>query len=169
MTEQREHTDQDKLLGIYLNDHLMGATGGVRLARRTAKANAGTRFGAPLEVLAKEIDEDRTSLRDVMRAVKVPPNLLKVTAAAAAERAGLLKLNGRLTGYSPLSRLVELEGLLAGVNGKLGLWRTLQHLETEGHSFGDVQIDELIARGLSQRERIEGLRLDAAVVAFGSA
>ena len=43
----------------------------------------------------------------------------------AAEKLGRLKLNGQLTGSSPLSRLIEIEGLLAGINGKLSLWCAL--------------------------------------------
>ena len=40
------------------------------------------------------------------------------------EKAGRLKLNGQLKGYSPLPRLVELEGLALGVTAKLASgWR----------------------------------------------
>ena len=35
-----------RLLAIYLNDHLAGATVGVELVRRTARENAGTDLGA---------------------------------------------------------------------------------------------------------------------------
>jgi hypothetical protein len=38
-----------------------------------------------------------------------------------------LKLNGQLRGYSPLSRLDELELLQIGVAGKRRLWRALEH------------------------------------------
>ena len=43
---------------------------------------------------------------------------LKPLAAVFGERLGRLKLNGRLWGYSPLSRLDELELLQIGVVGK---------------------------------------------------
>ena len=46
----------------------------------------------------------------------------KSAGAWTAEKFGRLKPNGQLTGYSPLSRLVELEGLKLGITGKLGLW-----------------------------------------------
>jgi hypothetical protein len=45
---------------------------------------------------------------------------VKNIAAWGIEKVGRLKLNGQLTGYSPLSRVVELEGLLAGIAGKRG-------------------------------------------------
>ena len=40
-----------------------------------------------------------------------------MVAGWVAEKAGRLKLNGSLLTYSPLSRLVELEGLSLGVEG----------------------------------------------------
>lgn len=46
--------------------------------------------------------------------------------AWAAEKLVRLKLNGRLRGYSPLSRLLELEMLHIGITGKLELWQALQ-------------------------------------------
>jgi hypothetical protein len=42
-----------------------------------------------------------------------------------AELVGRLKLNGRLTSYSPTSRLLEIEALLAGIDAKRSLWRAL--------------------------------------------
>ena len=44
------------------------------------------------------------------------------------EKAGRLKMNGELFEYSPLSRLVEFEGLTLGVTGKLSLWKVLEQL-----------------------------------------
>src|SRR3954451_16480973 len=119
-------TDGGKLLGIYLNDHLAGATVGVELAKRTAGANQGTEFGGPLQQLAAEIAEDRAALRRVMDRLDVRADRVKTTLAWGAEKAGRLKLNGQLRGYSPLSRVVEVEGLITGVTGKLSLWRALQ-------------------------------------------
>ena len=51
---------------------------------------------------------------------------LKPAAAWMAEKLGRLKLNGQLSGYSPLSRVVELEGLHIGITGKLELWKALE-------------------------------------------
>jgi hypothetical protein len=50
-----------QLLGIYLNDHLAGAMGGIELARRALRNNRGTPLAADLERLVREIDEDRVS------------------------------------------------------------------------------------------------------------
>jgi hypothetical protein len=54
-------------LDIYLNDHLAGATGGVELARRIRKSNAGEReFAASLGRLCEEIEADRTTLEGLI-------------------------------------------------------------------------------------------------------
>ena len=46
--------------------------------------------------------------------------------AVAGEWLARLKLNGRLRGYSPVSRLEEFEMLTAGIVTKASLWRTLR-------------------------------------------
>ena len=114
-----------KLLGIYLNDHLAGSVVGVELAKRAASNNEGSELGDFLAELAEDIEEDRDTLKSVMNHFGVTENRVKMPIAWAAEKVGRLKPNGQITGYSPLSRLIELEGLALGVTGKLALWRSL--------------------------------------------
>ena len=153
-------------LSIYLNDHLAGATVAVNIARRSAASNRDTPLGAALDELAREIDEDRSALIAVMDRLSVGRDPLKLALAWGSERAGRLKLNGSLVGYSPLSRLEELEALLAGVNGKLALWETLQR--THGHDtrLTDVDLDALLERARSQRRRLHRQHEKSAGQAF---
>jgi hypothetical protein len=109
---------KSRLLGIYLNDHLAGSVLGVELARRSLAANEGSELGAFLRALLVEIVEDRATLIQLMERLSVPRSNGKIAAAWLAERLGRLKLNGQFTGYSPLSPLVELEGLAVGIEGK---------------------------------------------------
>ena len=67
-------------------------------------------------------------LQGIMEDLGFGGDRLKNAGAWALEKAGRLKLNGELTGYSPLSRVVELEGLLTGITGKWGLWVALLEL-----------------------------------------
>ncbi|WP_340561750.1 hypothetical protein [Streptomyces sp. GSL17-111] len=124
-TPTRRRPPGHALLGVYLNDHLAGATGGQELARRVARNHRGAPAEEALAHLAEEIAEDRASLLRLMRRLGVRPSRSKVLAARLAERAGRLKPNHALVHRSPLSPLLELEGLSLGVHGKLGLWRTL--------------------------------------------
>jgi hypothetical protein len=152
------------LLAIYLNDHLAGSTVGVELARRARGSNEGTPLGDFLTTLAAEIDEDRDTLQEVMKAVGAGRDRLKVTGAWAGEKLGRLKLNGSLLGYSPLSRVVELEGLRLGVEGKLSLWRMLRELADPRLAAFDF--DALIARAERQRDDLERQRLEAGRLAL---
>jgi hypothetical protein len=151
-----------KLLGIYLNDHLAGADAALSLARRSAGSNARNAVGRALKVLIAEIEEDRAALESIMDRLAVRPDPLKRGAVRVAERFGRLKLNGRLTSYSPLSRLLELEALCLGVEGKVALWRSLQEVVPKLPALAEVDLDELIARAEGQRKTLEDLRLDAA-------
>jgi hypothetical protein len=153
-----------RLLAIYLNDHLAGATGGVELARRARSSNRDTKWGEPLERICAEIEADRTTLEGMMQQLAIKRNAAKVAGAWAAEKLGRLKLNGRLTGYSPLSRLLELEMLHIGITGKLELWQALQR--TLDSKLSQFDLPALIERAESQRKVVERLRLDAAAEAL---
>lgn len=150
-----------KLLSIYLNDHLGGSTVGRDLARRAAANNRGTDYGQFLTTLAVEIDEDRDALLGLMRRLGVRVDQVKVVLGWATEKVGRLKLNGQLTGYSPLSRVVELEGLLLGVRGKLALWTALERLPPSTRQTAAVDLERLADRATRQCEQIEEHRLRA--------
>jgi hypothetical protein len=155
----------EKLLGIYLNDHLAGAAVGVELARRLRQSNqAEPAFGPTLAAICAEIEADRETLIALIERLGVRRDPVKPAAAWLGEKLGRLKLNGQLRGYSPLSRVVELEGLAVGIAGKLQLWRALErtHESIEGFDF-----EQLAERAAAQRDLVEDLRVEAARRAFG--
>jgi hypothetical protein len=151
-----------KLLGIYLNDHLAGATAGLELVKRARGANEGTALGELLARLADEIEADRRALEGIMEDLGVSRDHPKVLAGWVAEKVGRLKPNGQLTGYSPLSRLVELEGLALGVTGKLSLWRTLVGLASDDDRLDADYLVRLLERAERQRDELEERRMTAA-------
>ena len=153
----------DKLLSIYLNDHLAGSTIGVRLARRISAKNRGTPLGDYLERLTSEIESDRETLERLVDELGIRRNRLKAFGAWATEKLGRLKLNGQLTGYSPLSRFVELEALYLGIIGKRGLWRALQRTLGNDEHF---DFEELGRRAEGQAAEVEEHRLEAARMAL---
>jgi hypothetical protein len=154
-------------LDVYLNDHLATETVAVELARRTRGSNLDEpEFGPTLAELCVEIEADRTTLERAMKGLGVGRGRVKPTAAWAGEKLGRLKLNGQLRGYSPLSRMVELEGLQLLTTGKLQMWRSLA--ETVGE-VGGVDPAAQGARSARQRERLEELQLLAASRALPSA
>ena len=152
-----------RLLAIYLNDHLAGATVGVELTRRAARENTGSELGVFLrEVLLPEISEDRQTLEGLMGWLGIARSRPKVAAAWAAEKVGRLKLNGELTRYSPLSRLLELESLAVGIDGKRALWLALEATADSDQPVEGFDFRALAERAESQRQRLETHRLAAA-------
>lgn len=156
-----------ELLGIYLNDHLAGATGGAELARRAAAARRSDEAGDTLLRFAADVAADRAALLDIMAALDVPVRAYKVYAGWIGEKAGRFKLNGRLLGRSPLSSLEELEMMRLGVEGKAAGWRTLQLLADTDPRLDRARLMELIARAESQVKLLEDLRVRAARVVVG--
>ena len=143
-----------KYLATYLNDHLMGATLGVELARRAAGENEGSELGAFLSGLAREIDDDRDTLLAIMSELGVKPDRLKVAAGWTGEKVGRLKPNAQLRGYSPLSPLVELEGLLIGIQGKLAMWSVVAEVAQE-LGLDRARLEALSARAERQQADVE--------------
>jgi hypothetical protein len=156
------------LLRIYLNDHLAAALGARELTRRSLRSNEGNEYGRFLGSFLRELEEDRVTLEQLLTRLGLPQARAKQALAWAAEKAGRLKLNGRLTSYSPLSRLVELEMLTLGVSGKLLLWRTLERLAAGDPSLTGFDFTALAARAESQRAGLEEHRLRAAQEALSS-
>jgi hypothetical protein len=158
--------DRQKLLRIYVQDHVAGSTAGLNLARRSAGSNKGTTYGDDLARIADEIAQDRQTLEAIIDELDIPRDQVKNALAWGAERAGRFKLNGQLTGYSPLSRLVELEGLISGISGKISLWRALLELVPQEPRLDAERLQELIERGEEQRRTVEELRTRAVRDAF---
>ncbi len=157
---------QQKLLNIYLNDHLSGSIAGLELARRCRSSNQGTPLADFLTDLIADIDADRAELETLMETLDAPKDRLKQVGGWAAEKVGRLKLNGQLTGYSPLSRLIELEGLKMGVTGKLSLWQSLKRIANMDSRLATTDFDVLIKRAEAQIDAIEEHRQEAAARAF---
>ena len=149
------------MLGIYLNDHLAGATAGSELAHRMARSHRGREEAGPLSRLAAEIAQDRAALLDIMASLGVTVRAYKVGAAWIGEKAGRLKFNGRLLARSPLSDLEELELLRLGVEGKAAGWRTLRAQADADTRLDAGRLDELFSRARSQADQLEELRVRA--------
>lgn len=156
----------NKLLRIYLNDHLAGSVAGHELAKRTRSNNAGTPLSDYLTDFLLELEEEQSVVEGILDSFEASPDRIKQMAAWIAEKAGRFKLNGQITGYSDLSRLLELEGLCLGVEGKLSLWRSLKRVEEHHPELATVDLDRLIEQAEKQRARLEGFRREAAEVAF---
>jgi uncharacterized membrane-anchored protein len=138
----------------YLNDHRAGASAGTALARRIWRSNRRTQWGSLLEQVADSIEQDLAVLDRVRAAADVSGGELKKTAALLAERAGRLKLNRHLLTYSPLSRVLELEALMSGIQGKQRLWVALRTAAPSHPEWSDFDFAALEQRATEQSETL---------------
>jgi hypothetical protein len=148
------------MLGIYLNDHLAGATGGVELARRLA----GEDHSEVMARLAEEIAEDRDALVEMMAALDIPVRQYKIWLGWTGEKVARLKPNGRVVSRSPLSHVIGLEMMRLGIEGKASGWRTLR--ARKDSRLDTNRLDRLIDRAHQQATQVEQLRERAAEEAF---
>ncbi|WP_203135236.1 NAD-dependent epimerase/dehydratase family protein [Microbacterium sp. JZ31] len=115
------------ILGLYLSDHLTGATAGVDRLERMAKAYKDTDLGPALDGLWKEVRGERAFLKDLIESLGLRRRPYRQAAAWVAEKAGRLKTNGRPLG-SPMTPVLEIDLMRGAVIGKLGGWETLAEL-----------------------------------------
>jgi hypothetical protein len=160
-------TASQPYLAIYMNDQLALGVLWREVARRSARENAGTAAGAALERVATAIAEDVETFEQVMARLEIPRTPAKPLLAIAGERVGRLKLNGRLTGYSPLSRFEELDFLLMGIDGKVVLWTNLRDHAGLGARLPDVDFDGLADRARQQRALLEPFHAESGREALG--
>jgi hypothetical protein len=160
-----DEPDRDQLLSTYLNDHLMGASAGVDLFKRVAGGYSDHDTRGELSELADEVADDRDSLLEIMAQLDIKPQTHRMIAGRLVEKIGRLKMNGTVLKRSPLTDLIELEGLRIGVEGKLAMWRALQ-AGLHDDRLVPSEIGALIRRAEDQIERLEALRLSAAQRVF---
>ncbi|MER7010222.1 hypothetical protein ABT324_02170 [Saccharopolyspora sp. NPDC000359] len=151
-----------RMLEIYLNDHLAAATGGLALARRAARSNRDAEVMPRLAEIALEVDQDRRALLKIMRKLDVRVARTKVVLGWAAEKAGRLKFNGSVRTRSPLSVLVEVEALCLGVQGKAAGWRTLLAFADHDARLATDILQDLVNRAQHQFEVLERIRVQMA-------
>ncbi|MFI9172544.1 hypothetical protein [Streptomyces lincolnensis] len=162
-TARSSHDDpaRQKRLGIYLNDHLAGATTGTELARRMEREHRGSPYADALEGLAAEIAQDRRALLRLLGDLDIPVRRYKVYGAWLGEKAGRVKPNGRLLRRSGLTLLIELEALRLGVQGKASLWHALLSASAQDSRLDADRLEQLLQRADRQIKTLDSLHARA--------
>jgi hypothetical protein len=144
---------------VYLNDHLAGATAGVDLAKQAAERHDGElrEFFAQL---ADEIGADHNTLTTLMNQMDAHASGAKEVLAKAGSVVSETKFSGESMDDPEFGTFLTLETLSIGVEGKLCMWKALKAIESEVPELADTDIDTLIERAQSQRDRIESKRLE---------
>jgi len=154
-------------LDVYLNDHLAGSAAAVELVERIRDNNVGTAVASHMEGLGRDIEADQGTLGAVMEALGVARSTPKQVAGKVLESLSRLRLNEHVTGNADVTRLMELETLSLGIEGKLALWRSLGQVVASRSALADFDLPALADRAVRQRAGLEPFRLQAAAEAFG--
>lgn len=162
----REAKSTNDLLEVYLNDHLAASAAALDLVEKIREHNEGTPLESFLARLGPEVEADKKELERVMALLGVPASSVKQLAGKVVERLSRLRLNDRITGGPAVTRLMELETLSLGIEGKLALWRSLQHVTAARPELAGFDLETLAGRAVEQRDGLEPFRLESAAKAF---
>lgn len=163
-------SEEQQWLFRYLEDHLLGATGGVRAFEAASRTWAGTDHGRTLAGLHEEIGGERRELEESIRAQGHHPNAAKMAFAhMSAAAARFNPLNLRRSSRGPGAQL-ELEALQSVVRGKQALWETLLALLDAGWTFPGYdrqRLTELAERAQGQQQELAAIMTSTAAHRFG--
>lgn len=113
-------------LVVLLRNHQAGGRAALDLFDRAIAGQRARPYADGLRALRDECREDLDFNESVMRRLRVQASPVQVLGTRLTERVGRLKPNGRVVGRSPISDVVELEGLIAAVHVKVAGWQAAQ-------------------------------------------
>jgi hypothetical protein len=149
-------------LAKYLQDHFAGARAGIELARSLAERNQNGELGRVLRPFVEEIELDRALLKQVMEVLEVEFGPVKQATAWLGGKFLRMRPSAARYNGSALTRLLELESLSLGVEGKALLWQALIELRERIPKLLAVELEPALIRARVQRDLLETLRLQAA-------
>lgn len=168
MPDRRTASDADERLGAYLNEHLLGAEGGVRAFRAAVRTWEGTPHEAALDALADEVDRDRRDLaRIIMRLGHKPAGWKRLLT-------GLLRAFGAAGPYNLLRQRrastaqIELDLLTGAVRAKRLMWEALLELAEDDARHDVPLLRDLVARADHQLGELARITLATVRERFGN-
>jgi hypothetical protein len=153
-------------LSTYLNDHLAGSNLALEIIDHLRSENPDLRL--PLVALKIDIEEDRHQLKLLMDRLNVAESRVRKAGSWIAESVAEVKLGVDDDERGPLRRLERLEALAIGIEGKIAMWRALEVAARSNTALAGLDYERLTRRGRDQRERVEGLRLEASPAALAA-
>lgn len=159
---------QDAYLVTYLNDHLGASVAGIELAQRCLSNNRESELGKFLEQFVLVLQEEQVRIRKLLKRLDAAESSVKKLGGWMLEKVSRLKLNNSLFRYSDLSRVIELETLVAGLQAQSSMWRVLENCRSDDTRF--LGIDFATARIKSEEmlDKMKEYHARAADVAFSA-
>jgi hypothetical protein len=155
-----------KELDSYLNDHLAGSVSALELIAHWAQLFKGKPLGAFFTDIEAEIRTDQSTLRDLMRALRIEESNLRQAGAWMAEKISRARFKIAGDEQGELGLVLALEGLLMGITAKRFMWRALAGANLP--KIQEFDFEELQRRAEQQIERVKGEWIHAARRAFES-
>ncbi|HET7690290.1 MAG TPA: hypothetical protein VFK41_07925 [Nocardioidaceae bacterium] len=150
------------LLSSYLNDHLAAATASVALFERTTQNFRDTPWADELRFLTEDVTADREAWLRAMETLGVGASRAKQVVGLVGERLGRFKPNGSLFHRTPMTDLVELEGLRIAVATKINALQVLRAIAVQDPRLAKETVETLLERAQDQAERLYRLHLQVA-------
>ena len=147
----------------YIQDHLAGALFAVGLLGELRQQDYDTEVAQFATQLLAEVEDDRSTLKNLAERLGDQSDSLKDAAAWVAQKASSVKLDLE----SPLGVFEAIEMLSLGVLGKLALWNALQTIRTTNENLSNLDLDQLKVRAERQHRELEALRLKLAATTLG--
>jgi hypothetical protein len=143
-------------LDTYINDHIAGATAGTNLAKMAAEEHQTDEHGPFFSEIYSEIKADFETLQELAGALGVDESATKTALAEIGSK----MMGPKFTAGDDdeLNAFVTLETLSIGVEGKICMWKALKTVSGDYAAFEQFDVDELLARGEAQREKLEAQR-----------
>ncbi|WP_235735501.1 hypothetical protein [Nocardioides alcanivorans] len=156
---QQGQVMNDEVLEGQLQHHWAGATAGVAFFDRVGRGFPDPEVAAEVRRLAAEVNDDRESLRQLMRSLGFEPSRLGAATARAGEWLGRFKPNGRVIRRSPLTDVLELEMLRNALSGKRIGWQVVLEISEHDDRIDSGSIRTLLDRADSHLDRLGELHL----------
>lgn len=156
----------DRNLLEYLDDHLAGLVAARELTRHSLSRNAGNELSAFLDRLNQGFQKDHERIKGILARYKSQESLSKMFGAWAVEKAGRLKLNRVVLGYSDLSRVTELETLLAAIEAQVHMWAMLERCRPDDARLTAAEPSLARTEAEALRDELQGFLFKATESAF---
>ena len=153
-------------LETYLNDHLAGAEGGVRLAKHLADTATGESEKCYFAELEKQISGDRDALMEVIQESGFAKSAVRRVLGGTMVRLGIWRMDMDGMEFGELGRFEMIELLAVGIHGKCLLWRTLRSISEFHPEWNERDFEALERSAVCQSISIEGYRSREAFALF---
>jgi hypothetical protein len=149
-------------LSTYLNDHLAGSSGALRLIERITRDPSDPDCEFFTELLQR-VKKDRETLENLILQTGFNIDRARQWIGSAVARLGLLRLSRNGLRFGQLGKFEILEMLALGIHGKHLLWKALLEVKEDYPAWEGFDFTALAQTAAAQRDGVEDLRLREAL------